>query len=100
LAQFDNALLSHADRTRIISDEHRKALFDDPMMRSVLLEGFACGTWKAKRSGRKVTLVIQQFERLSKEDRDALADEGERLLRLVAKPQGADEFEIRFSSKT
>src|SRR5919107_2534231 len=30
LSQFDNALLSHADRTRIISDEHRKALFDDP----------------------------------------------------------------------
>src|SRR5215204_6230303 len=33
LSQFDNALLSHADRTRIISDEHRKALFADPMMR-------------------------------------------------------------------
>ena len=45
----------------------------------------------------KVTLVIQQFERLSNEDRDALADEGERLLRLVAKPQDAEEFEIRFS---
>jgi hypothetical protein len=44
--------------------------------------------------------VIQQFERLSEEDRDALADEGERLLRLVAKPQGADEFEIRFSRET
>jgi Winged helix DNA-binding domain len=100
LSQFDNALLSHADRTRIISDEHRKALFEDPMMRSVLLEGFACGTWKAERTRRKVTLVIQQFQRLSKEDRDALADEGGRLLRLVAKPQGAEEFEIRFSRKT
>src|SRR5918998_431175 len=31
LPAFDNALLSHADRTRIISDEHRKALFEDPM---------------------------------------------------------------------
>jgi hypothetical protein len=97
LSQFDNALLSHADRTRIISDEHRKALFDDPMMRGVLLDGFACGTWKAERTRGKVTLVIQQFERLFEEERDALADEGERLLRLVAKPQGADEFEIRFS---
>jgi hypothetical protein len=47
-----------------------------------------------------VTLVIQHFERLSKEDGAALADEGERLLRLVAKPQGADGFEIRFSRET
>jgi hypothetical protein len=100
LSQFDNALLSHADRTRIISDEHRKALFEDPMMRGVLLEGFACGTWTAERTRGKVTLVIQQFQRLSKGDRDALADEGERLLRLLATPQGAEEFEIRFSRKT
>jgi hypothetical protein len=47
-----------------------------------------------------VTLVIQHFDRLFKEDREALTDEGERLLRLVAKPQGADEFEIRFSRET
>jgi hypothetical protein len=100
LSQFDNALLSHAERTRIISDEHRKALFEDPMMRGVLLDGFACGTWKTERTHGKVTLVIQPFERLSKVDRDALADEGARLLRIVAKPQGAEEFEIRFSRKT
>jgi hypothetical protein len=97
LSQFDNALLSHAERTRIISDEHRKALFEDPMMRGVLLDGFACGTWKTERTHGKVTLVIQPFERLSKVDRDALADEGARLLRIVAKPQGAEEFEILFS---
>jgi hypothetical protein len=67
------------------------------MMRGVLLDGFACGTWKTERTRGKVTLVIQPFERLSKVDRDALADEGERLLRIVAKPQGAEEFEILFS---
>src|ERR687895_634364 len=100
LPAFDNALLSHAERTRIISDEHRKALFEDPMMRGVLLDGFACGTWKTERTRGKVTLVIQPFERLSKVDRDALADEGERLLRIVAKPQGAEEFEILFSRET
>ena len=44
LPEFDNALLSHADRTRIISDEHRKLLFRDRVMHGVLLDGFACGT--------------------------------------------------------
>ena len=70
------------------------------MMRGVLLDGFACGTWKSERTRGKVNLLSQQVERLSKEDRDALADEGERLLRLVVKPQDAEEFEIRFSRKT
>ena len=96
LPEFDNALLSHADRSRIISDEHRRALLEDTMMRGVLLDGFACGTWKTERTRRKLTLVIQPFERLSEEDRATLADEGGRLLRFVAQPQGADELEIRF----
>lgn len=45
LPAFDNALLSHADRTRVVSEEHRKPLAEDRMMRAVLLDGFACGTW-------------------------------------------------------
>lgn len=97
LPEFDNALLSHADRTRIISDEHRKLLFGDRYMRGVLLDGFACGTWKTEQDGGKVTLAIEPFWTLSKEDRDVLAEEGERLLRFLASPQGAGEFGIRFS---
>src|SRR5918997_1816759 len=62
LPEFDNALLSHADRTRIISGEHRRALFKDPMMRGVLLDGFVCGTWKKERTRRKATLIIEPFE--------------------------------------
>src|ERR687890_980058 len=49
LPAFDNALLSHADRTRIISEEHRKLLSRDRLMRGVLLDGFVCATWKTGR---------------------------------------------------
>jgi hypothetical protein len=93
-AHVDNALLSHADRARIVSDEHRKALSKDPLMRGVLLDGFACGTWKMERIGGKVTLAIEPFERLPAEDRDDLVREGERLLRFVAGPEGAGELEV------
>jgi hypothetical protein len=96
LPEFDNALLSHDDRTRIISDEHRKLLVGDRLMRGVLLDGFACGTWKTERDRGKVTLVIEPFGPLSKKDHDALAEEEERLLHFVAEPHGAEEFEIRF----
>jgi Winged helix DNA-binding domain len=96
LPAFDNALLSHDDRTRIISGEHRKVLFRDRLMRGVLLDGFACATWKTEQRRGKSTLEIKPFETLATRDRDALAEEGERLLRFLAGPHGADEFEIRF----
>src|SRR5215218_5067675 len=73
LQEFDNALLSHDDRTRIISDEHRKLLVRDRLMRGVLLDGFACGTWRTEWNRGKVTLVIEPFRPLSKKDLDALA---------------------------
>ena len=100
LPEFDNALLSHADRTRIIAGEHRELLVKDRMMRGVLLDGFACGTWKTERDRGKATLVIQPFERLSKEGRDALAEEGERLIRFMAEPEGTEVFEVRFAKAT
>ena len=100
LPAFDNTLLSHADRVRIVSNEHRRALFKDPLMRGVLLDGFACGTWKTERTRGKVTLAIEPFERLSREGRDILAREGERLVHFVAGQEGREEFEIRFAGKT
>jgi hypothetical protein len=92
-------LLSHNDRTRIISDEHRKLLVRDRMMRGVLLDGFACATWKTEQRGGKLTLVIEPFEPLIEEDHDALSQEGERLLDFLAGPQGVGEFEIRFDGR-
>jgi hypothetical protein len=96
LPAFDNALLSHADRSRIISEKHRKLLARDRLMRGVLLDGFACATWKTERSRGKSTLTIEPFEPLTRDDRDALNDEGKRLLRFLAEPQGAEEIEVLF----
>jgi hypothetical protein len=100
LPAFDNALLSHADRARVVSDEHRKALSKDPFMRGVLLDGFACGTWKTERTSEmertsgRTDLVIEPFGPLNEQDRAALAEEGGRLL-VFAEP-GADVGEVRF----
>jgi len=96
LPAFDNALLSHNDRTRIISEAHRKVLARDRLMRGVLLDGFACATWKTGQVRGKSTLEIRPFGPLATQDRDAIAEEGGRLLRFLAAPHGADEFEIRF----
>lgn len=97
LPEFDNALLSHADRNRIIADEHRKPLVRDRMMRGVLLDGFACGTWRTERTRGKTDLVIEPFRTLPAEDRDVLAREGERLIRFVAGREDAATSEVRFA---
>jgi hypothetical protein len=95
LPAFDNLILSHADRTRVIAEEYRKAIASKNGMvpASVLNDGFVRGTWKTERSRGKASLEIKPFESLTKEDRDALAKEGERLIRFT----GAESYEIRFA---
>jgi hypothetical protein len=94
---YDNLVLSHADRTRVISDEHRPSVFLSAarVRATFLVDGFVHGAWKIEKSRRAATLVIEPFEPLADEDRDALTGEGERLLRFVA--DGAETVEVRFA---
>jgi hypothetical protein len=64
----------------------------------VLVDGFVRGTWKTKRTRGKAMLVIELFEPLARKERDALAAEGERLIRFVG--EGAEAFEVRLAEKT
>jgi hypothetical protein len=95
---YDNLVLSHADRGRVISDEHRKKVFLSAarVRATFLIDGFVRGAWKVEKTRRTATLVIEPFERLSRGDRDALNEEGERLVRFLAEPQGAETFDVRF----
>jgi hypothetical protein len=99
LPEFDNLILSHADRTRVIAEEYRKAIASKNGMvpATVLVDGFVRGTWKTERSRGKANLEMKPFEPLTKDDRDALAEEGGRLIRFVAEPDGAESYEIRFA---
>src|SRR5918994_1327850 len=95
LPEFDNLILSHADRTRVIAEEYRKAIASKNGMvpASVLVDGFVRGTWKTERSRGKATLETKPFEPLTRVDRDALGEEGERLIRFT----DAEPYEIRFA---
>jgi hypothetical protein len=61
-----------------------------------LIDGFVRGAWKIEKNRKTATLQIEPFEPLSRENRETLNDEGERLVRFVAEPQGAETFEVRF----
>jgi hypothetical protein len=50
LPRFDNLLLSHADRRRVMLDEHRKAVIQGGMVeQAFLVDGFVAGTWALAR---------------------------------------------------
>jgi hypothetical protein len=94
LAEYDNVLLAHADRSRIMAEEHRRLLFtNNGIIRSaVLVDGFVRGLWGLDRQSGGVVLNITPFdtsEPLSETDRVALVEEGERLLAFAA-PEAPD----------
>jgi hypothetical protein len=94
--EYDNLVLSHADHARVISDEHRKKVFLSAgrVRATFLVDGFVSGTWKVEKNRNTAKLVIEPFETLTEEDRNTLAEEGERLVRFVE--DGAETFEVRF----
>src|SRR5919107_1289038 len=94
LPEFDNLILSHADRARFIAEEYRKALASRNGMvpAAFLVDGFVQGTWKTERSRGKAMLEVEPFEALAKQDRRVLAEEGERLIRFIGR--GAEAFEV------
>jgi hypothetical protein len=83
VAPFDNILLSHAERARIISDEHRKRLFsakNGVFPGTVLVDGFVAGTWELVGKGESTSIRVQPYVRLRAETLDEVAAEGSRLL--------------------
>jgi DNA glycosylase AlkZ-like len=61
-----------------------------------LVDGFVRGAWKIEKAKTAATLVIEHFDKLTKKDRAALTEEGERLVRFV-EPK-AKSFEVKFTT--
>jgi hypothetical protein len=80
LPEFDNLLIGHQDRTRVIDHAYRYVIF----IGTLLVDGFVHGTWAIKRAGTTASLTIEPLRRLSTTDRLAVSEEGERLLNFAA----------------
>jgi hypothetical protein len=85
LPEFDNLVLAHDDRTRVIADEHRpKVTLKNLQVRATfLVDGLVAGTWKVERKKKVATLVLEPFGKLVKKTLVELEREGEALLRFV-----------------
>jgi len=85
LPEFDNLVLAHDDRSRVIADEHRPLVTTKNLRvrATFLLDGAVAGTWSVELKRKVATLELAPFGALSGRARKALEPEGEALLRFV-----------------
>ncbi|MFF0889500.1 winged helix DNA-binding domain-containing protein [Streptomyces sp. NPDC001046] len=92
LPEFDNLLLSHADRTRVVPPAHRGRAWQGNLAhRTLLVDGFLAGLWRLDEDA----LVIEPFGRLTRAARDEVVAEGERMLRTL---HPGTSYDIRFGA--
>ncbi|HEY9287368.1 MAG TPA: winged helix DNA-binding domain-containing protein [Candidatus Dormibacteraeota bacterium] len=88
LPEFDNLLLSHDDRTRVIAPPYRYMVGNG----TFLLDGLVAGIWKpppptpspSSGGGGITGLTITSFQPITAAQRKGLAEEGERLLSFLS----------------
>lgn len=113
VAEYDNLILSHADRTRVISDNTRKLIAsrNGQVPGTVLLDGEVRGMWKVTQPRKSaVHLTITPFHRkLTGTEERELAAEGERLMAFALhggaegeaegeQATGTEEFTVTFAA--
>ncbi|MFI5873592.1 winged helix DNA-binding domain-containing protein [Streptomyces sp. NPDC051445] len=77
LPEFDNLLLSHADRTRVVPSAYRgRAWQGNQAYCTLLVDGFLAGLWRLEQDA----LVVEPFGTLTKAQREDVTTEGERML--------------------
>jgi hypothetical protein len=77
LPKWDNLLLAHADRRRVLGDEHRKKIIvkNGDVTQTFLVDGVVAGTWRYE-GGRVRTEPLVALSRTARQDVD---DEATRL---------------------
>jgi len=90
-------VLAHADRTRLLADEHRAALVTKNLrVRAAFLwDGMVAGTWEVERKRAQATLVMTPFHSLPARAAKELSAEAEALLRFAA--DDATSFAVRIT---
>jgi hypothetical protein len=99
IAEFDNLVLSHADRSHVISDGHRKRLYtrNGIFPGTVLADGAVVGIWRLSQAAGTATLTIELFQPVPRSARDGITAEGAAMLAFAAPTAAHD---IQFAGPT
>ncbi|UUU25905.1 winged helix DNA-binding domain-containing protein [Streptomyces sp. DSM 40750] len=92
LPEFDNLLLSHADRSRVVPPDLKgRSWKGNQAYRTFLVDGFLAGIWKLEGDA----LTLEPFGRLTPGQREGLLQEAERTLTVL---HGDGSYDIRFGT--
>jgi hypothetical protein len=101
LYDFDNILLSHADRSRVLSDDagvlgavKDLAVKNGVLPSFLLIDGFVGATWSLVRDRRTVSLTIRPFAPIDGPQRHELEREAAALLAFSAPDAETTDFRI------
>ena len=97
LGEYDNVLLGHADRSRLIPVDFpwKEMLADGRSVSNVLVDGMLRGTWWIERDGkRSATLAVRPSGELSPAEREEVGVEAARMVEF-SEPEAA-ERDVRF----
>jgi hypothetical protein len=92
LGEFDNMLLAHEDRGRIMRPEHKRWMFTENgiLRAAVLIDGFVAGRWRIEDGKAESVLRVELFDKPAKAAAKALGVEGEALLAFAARHDRRD----------
>jgi hypothetical protein len=96
LPDYDNILLAHSDRTRIMAAGRHLGMFSSNgvMQGSVLVDGFVRAMWQPRTAEGRATLLITAFTKaLARSERAAVTEEAARLLEFLAP---GEKHDVRF----
>ncbi len=93
LPEYDNVFLAHADRTRIVSEDHRKGMFAVGWGQ-VLVDGFIAARWRPDPTDASV-LVVQPYRPLTRTERAAVAEEAVALVTFLDGPEARRDILFR-----
>ncbi len=83
LPDYDNALLAHADRTRIVPPLDWPSLGDNVTMPTILVDGFVAGMWKPAGRGAAMAIELTALAPLGLPDRVDVEAEASALLEML-----------------
>ncbi|MEU8887698.1 winged helix DNA-binding domain-containing protein [Streptomyces sp. NPDC048442] len=96
LPEYDNLLLSHADRTRLVPPEYKMRTWcGNYAYCTLLVDGLVAGIWRLEESKKAdaATLTIEPFGRLTRAQRAEVTEEGARTLATLTSAAAQD---VRF----